>query len=111
MRIIDTGITKEILSGDNHPQLKIGDKLYTVDNRQSTWDKIQEVQSNVELSNEEKMDKVYELSLGIDAAKEIKEMDLPVENNVFLSYCVMGAITGEDPKELQKLAKEQLRKN
>ena len=33
MRIIDTGITKEILSGDNHPQLKIGDKLYTVDNR------------------------------------------------------------------------------
>lgn len=111
MRIIDTGITKEILSGDNHPQLKIGDKLYTVDNRQSTWDKIQEVQSNVELSNEEKTDKVYELSLGIDAAKEIKEMDLPVENNVFLSYCVMGAITGEDPKELQKLAKEQLRKN
>lgn len=111
MRIIDTGITKEILSGDNHPQLKIGDKLYTVDNRQSTWDKIQEVQSNVELSNEEKTDKVYELALGIDAAKEIKEMDLPVENNVFLSYCVMGAITGEDPKELQKLAKEQLRKN
>lgn len=111
MRIIDTGITKEILTGDNHPQLKIGDKLYTVDNRQSTWDKIQEVQSNVELSNEEKTDKVYELALGTDVAKEIKEMDLPVENNVFLSYCVMGAITGEDPKELQKLAKEQLRKN
>lgn len=111
MRIIDTGITKEILTGDNHPQLKIGDKLYTVDNRQSTWDKIQEVQSNAEFSNEEKTDKVYELALGTDAAKEIKEIDLPVENNVFLSYCVMGAITGEDPKELQKLAKEQLRKN
>lgn len=111
MRIIDTGITKEILTGDNHPQLKIGDKLYTVDNRQSTWDKIQEVQSNAEFSNEEKTDKVYELALGADAAKEIKEMDLPVENNVFLSYCVMGAITGEDPKELQKIAKEKLRKN
>ena len=38
-------------------------------------------------------------------------MDLPVEKNVYLSYCVMGAITGEDPKELQKMAKEQLRKN
>ena len=111
MRIIDTGITKEILTGDNHPQLKIGDKLYTVDNRQSTWDKIQEVQSNAEFSNEEKTDKVYELALGADAAKEIKEMDLPVENNVFLSYCVMGAITGEDPKELQKIAKEKSRKN
>ena len=28
MRIIDTGITKEILSGDNHPQLKIVDKVF-----------------------------------------------------------------------------------
>ena len=56
-------------------------------------------------------DNIYELALGKEAAKEIKNLDLPVENNNFLSYCVMGAITGEDPKELQKLAKEQLRKN
>lgn len=111
MRIIDTGITKEILTGDNHPQLKIGDKLYTVDNRQSTWDKIQKIQSNEQLTNEEKTDNIYELALGKEAAKEIKNLDLPVENNNFLSYCVMGAITGEDPKDLQKLAKEQLRKN
>lgn len=111
MRIIDTGITKEILSGDNHPQLKIGDKLYTVDNRQSTWDKIQKVQSDESLNNEDKTNRIYELALGVEASKEIKDLDLPVENNTYLSYCVMGAITGEDPKELQKLAKEQLRKN
>ena len=111
MRIIDTGITKEILSGDNHPQLKIGDKLYTVDNRQSTWDKIQKVQRDESLNNEDKTNKIYELALGVEASKEIKDLDLPVENNTYLSYCVMGAITGEDPKELQKLAKEQLRKN
>ena len=111
MRIIDTGITKEILSGDNHPQLKIGDKLYTVDNRQSTWDKIQKVQSDESLNNEDKSNRIYELALGVEASKEIKDLDLPVENNTYLSYCVMGAITGEDPKELQKLAKEQLRKN
>ena len=110
-KIIDTGITKEILNRENHPQLKIADKLYTVDNRQSTWDKIQEVQANEGISNEEKTNKVYELALGIEASKEIKNMDLPVENNVYLSYCVMGAITGEDPKELQKLAREQLKKN
>ena len=42
MRIIDTG--DAILSGDNHPQLKIGDKLYLVDDRKSTWDKIQQAQ-------------------------------------------------------------------
>lgn len=111
MRIIDTGITKEILTGDNHPQLKIGDKLYTVDNRQSTWDKIQKTQANEELSIEEKNDEIFELALGAEASKEIKEMDLPVENYNYLTFCVMGAIIGEDPKELQKLSKETARKN
>ena len=111
MRIIDTGITKEILSGENHPRLNIVDKLYTVENRQSTWDKIQEVTNDQELDNNEKNNRVFELALGVEAAKEIKEMDLPVENYTYLTFCVMGAISGEDPKELQKLAKEQSRKN
>lgn len=111
MRIIDTGITKEILSGDNHPQLKIGDKLYTVDNRQSTWDKIQEIQSVESLSEKDRTAKLYELALGKENAKEIAELDLPVEQSIYLSYCVTGAIIGEDPKELQRIAKEQSRKN
>lgn len=111
MRIIDTGITKEILSGDNHPQLKVGDKLYTVDNRQSTWDKIQKIQNDVKLVDEEKTQKIYELALGKKAAKEILDMDLSVELNRSFSFCVMGAIIGEDPKELEKVAREQSRKN
>lgn len=111
MKIIDTGITKEILSGDNHPQLKIADKLYTVDNRQSTWNKIQEITNSQELDNNEKNDKIFELALGTEEAKEIKDMDLPVENYTYLTFCVMGAISGEDPKELQKMAKENARKN
>ena len=110
MRIIDTGITKEILTGDNCPQLKIGDKLYTVDNRKSTFDKIQSLQDKAELTENERTNMIYELSLGKEAAKEIEEMDLPVENAIYLSFCIMGAITGEDPNELQKIAKEQ-RKN
>lgn len=111
MRTIDTGITKDILSGDNRPQLKIADKLYTVDNRQSTWDKIQDVTNSQELDNNEKNNKIFELALGAEIAKEIKDMDLPVEYYNYFTFCVMGAITGEDPKELQKLAKEQSKKN
>ena len=111
MRIIDTGITKEILNGDNHPQLKIVDKLYTVDNRQSTWDKIQNVTSDHTLTANEQNDRIFELALGTEALKEIKGMDLPVENYTYLTFCVMGAISGEDPKELQKMAKENSRKN
>lgn len=101
MKIIDTGITKEILTGDNCPQLKIGDKLYIVDNRQKTFDKIQK------LDNKDDASKIFELALGKDIAKEIEEMNLPVENYNYLIFCVMGAITGEDPKELQERAKSQ----
>ena len=111
MRIIDTGITKEMLSGDNHPQLKVLDKLYTVDNRQSTWDKIQQIQKDKSLTENEKSTKIYELALGKEATKEIEELDLPVESNVYFSYCVMGAITGEDPKKLQEMAMKQMGKN
>lgn len=111
MKIIDTGITKEILTGDNHPQLKIGDKLYTVDDRQSTYDKIQDVQKDTSLDDKEKTKKMYELALGKKEAKEIIDMDLPVEKNIYLSFCIMGAITGQDPKELQNFANEQTRKN
>lgn len=98
MRIIDTGITKEILTGDNCPQLKIGDKLYTVDNRQKTFDKIQKLEDQNDLS------KIFEIALGKKNAKEIEEMNLPTENYNYLSFCIMGAFTGEDPKELQNQA-------
>lgn len=101
MRIIDTGITKEILTGDNCPQLKIGDKLYTVDNRQSTFDKIQKLDDKSEASQ------IFELALGKEASKEIENMDLPVENFSYLIFCVMGAITGEEPEKLQERAKSQ----
>lgn len=111
MRIIDTEITKEILSGDNHPQLKIGDKLYTVDDRQSTFDKIQKVQEEKKLTNSEKNHKIFALALGEKEAKEIESIDLPVSNFTYLTYCIMGAITGEDPKKLQELAKKKLEKN
>lgn len=111
MRIIDTGITKEILSGDNHPQLKIGDKLYTVDDRQSTFDKIQDIQNQTELTDKERERRIYELALGKEATDEIYNLDLPVEKYRFFSFCVMGAITGDDPKELEKIAREQMRKN
>ena len=75
MRIIDTGITKEILSGDNHPQLKIGDKCYTVDDRQITFEKIQEVQQDIKIKENERTNKIFELALGKEATKEIEEME------------------------------------
>lgn len=106
-RIIDLGVTKEMLTGDNFPEIKIADKCYVVDDRQSTWDKIQAIQSDAKLSPKEIEDKVYELALGKEAVEEIKALNLPVTTYTYFSYCVMAAITGEDPKELQNMAKAQ----
>lgn len=104
-RIIDLGVTKEMLTQDNFPSIKILDKCYVVDDRQNTWDKIQEAQKDEKLTPKEREDKVYELALGKSAFEEIKALNLPVTTYTFFSYCVMAAITGEDPKELQNMAK------
>lgn len=102
MRIIDT----KILTGDNHPQLKVLDKLYTVDDRKSTFDKIQELQNDKTLSEKERDFKVFELALGKKEAKEIEALDLSVQQYIYFTYCVMGAITGEDPDQLYEEAKK-----
>lgn len=101
MRIIDTG--DAILSGDNHPQLKIGDKLYVVDDRKSTWDKIQKVQEEGGDDTE-----ILTLALGKDAVDELlQNSDITVSGYTNLSFYVMAAITGEDYEELKKAAKER----
>jgi hypothetical protein len=105
-RIIQTGITNEVLGGGNRPQLQIGDKLYEVDDRQSTFDNIQKLKEDETIDEATKSDKIFELTLGASAAKEIKEMDLPVQNYIYLTYCVMGAITGEDPSVIQDRVKK-----
>ena len=50
---------------------------------------------------------MFELALGKDALKEIKELNLPVSIYTYFSFCVMAAITDKDPKELQRLAEAQ----
>lgn len=101
MRIIDTG--DAVLSGDNHPQLKIGDKLYVVDDRKSTWDKIQKVQEEGGDDTE-----ILTLALGKDAVDELlQNSDITVSGYTNLSFYVMAAITGEDYEELKKAAKER----
>ena len=103
MRIIDTG--DAILSGDNHPQLKIGDKLYLVDDRKSTWDKIQQVQKR---GGDNADAEILALALGKEAVAElVNNTDISVSGYTNLSFYVMAAITGEDYEDLKKAAKER----
>lgn len=106
-KIIETGITEEILKSKEFPQLKIGNKLYDVNNKKSTFNKIQAISNNAEYTVDEQNEKIFSLAFGEENAKEILDMDLPVENFNYLTFCVMGAITGEDPKKLQEEAKKR----
>ena len=109
-RIIDLGVTQEMLTGDNFPEIKILNKCYVVDDRQKTWDKVQKVQNDEKLSAEEKENAIYELTLGKEQYEEIKNLDLNVEQYRYFTFCVMAAITGEDPKELEKQALDQAKR-
>ena len=110
MRIIDSKIGKEILTGDNHPQIKIGDKLYTVDDRKSTYDKIQKLQQTKD-KQEDIERETFVLALGEEATNEIYGYDLPVENFTYLTYCVLGAVTGQEPDKIKEQVENQLGKN
>lgn len=103
MRIIDT--TGKMLNKDNHPSILINGKAYIVDDRKSTFDKIQALQKDNKLSDSERDTKVFELALGKKEAKEILDLDLSVQDYIYFTYCVMGAITGEDPDKLMNEAK------
>lgn len=104
MRIIDT--TGKMLNKDNHPSILVNGKNYIVDDRKSTFDKIQKLQSDKGLAESDRDVKVFELALGKDATKEILDLDLSVQDYIYFTYCVMGAITGEDPDKLMEETKK-----
>lgn len=104
MRIIDT--TGKMLNKDNQPSILLNGKAYIVDDRKSTYDKIQKVQTEKGLTESERDLKVFELALGKKEAKEIMDLDLSLQDYVYFTYCIMGAITGEDPDKLMEEAKK-----
>lgn len=106
MRIIET--QDKILTGDNHPQLQIGDKLYLVDDRKKTFDKINEVQSDVTLSQNEKERKIFELALGEINAREILDNEeLTVSGYKNLTYFILAAITGSTFEEIKEQSEQK----
>lgn len=81
------------------PEIRIGEKVYAVDNRTKTVKKIQAAAK--EIGNDDPysgMDKVLELAMGAKAAQEIEEMDMPFPAYQQMFELVMAAVTGEEPE-------------
>ncbi len=87
-RIIDT--ENKILVGDNHPELKIGDKCYLVDDRQSTWDKMGDVLTGKTPSDNPDYDFI-KLALGKKAADTLTK-DITVKGLESLILYIIAAI-------------------
>ena len=78
------------------PEIRIGDKIYPVDDRVNTVKKIQEISENISDDLYGGISKVLVLALGAKAAKEIEDMNMPYAAYQRMFELVMAAITGED---------------
>lgn len=85
------------------PEIRIGEKIYAVDNRTKTVRKIQNAAKDVSSDDPYAgMEKVLELAMGAKAAKEIDDMDLPFPAYQQMFELVMAAVTGEEPEAIQQ---------
>ena len=80
------------------PELRIGDKLYPIDNRVKTVKKIMKMYEDDKNNNVDGMDKVVELAYGKNS-KAIINMDMSWEAYQELLSLTMKALTGEEQEE------------
>jgi hypothetical protein len=85
------------------PEIRIGEKIYPVDDRQKTVKKIMKLLDGKDGENKgqiELVDKVFILALGEKNAKEIDDMNLPFAAQQSVFENLLAAITGEEPKDI-----------
>ena len=75
------------------PEVRIGDKVFHVDNRVSTVKKLDKV-------GREDTDAIIKLAYGDKEGKEIIDMDMPFPAYLELVKLTIAAMTGEDAEEI-----------
>lgn len=84
------------------PEIRIGEKVYAVDNRQKTVEKLQKaVQANSSGDANEGVKDALKLALGPSAAAEIDAMNMPYPAYQKLFTLVLAAVTDEDPEAIE----------
>ena len=84
------------------PEIRIGDKIYPVDDRQKTVEKV------IKLTKQETDDElglirqVLELALGKKAAEEIDNANYPFAAQQEIMETVISAMTGEAPAKVEE---------
>lgn len=84
------------------PEIRIGEKIYAVDNRQKTVKKIQDAAKTIGTDDPYTgMETVLDLAMGRKAAQEIDGLNLPWPAYQKMFELVMAAVTGEEPEEIE----------
>lgn len=79
------------------PEIRIGDKIYPVDDRQKTVKKLMKAAGD----STESIDEALKLALGDKAYREIDAMNLPFPAYQRLFTTLIAAVTGETPEAVE----------
>lgn len=82
------------------PEIRIGDKVYAIDDRTSTVKKVLKIFNTKEKENDriDATEEVLKLAFGKNY-NEIQEMDMPFSAYQKLIETVVSAMTGEEPEK------------
>lgn len=80
------------------PEIRIGDKVYPIDDRTSTVKKVLKIFSNKENDNLDNADEALNLAFGKNYA-EIAAMDMPFSAYQKLTETVISAMTGQETEQ------------
>lgn len=84
------------------PEVRVGDKVYPVDNRQKTVMAIQRAMEQTGAEPAAQMSAALRLALGEQAERELAERDLPYPAVQALFALVLAAVTGEEAEAVQR---------
>lgn len=90
-------LDEKLLTGG--PEIRVGDKVYGVDDRMKTVKKLMKLSENG--AGVENIDEILALGLGKEALREIEAMELSFAAYRELLELVTAAMTGEEPEAVK----------
>ena len=95
---------KKLLCGS--PEIRIGEKVYPIDDRKNTVKKVLKLFEDKNGSDMDKSDEALKIAFG-DNYNEIEALDLSFKAYQELAEMVIAAMTGEEPEDFEKRREEE----
>lgn len=95
---------KKLLCGS--PEIRIGEKVYPIDDRKNTVKKILKLFEDKSGDDMDKSDEALKIAFG-ENYKEIEDLDLSFKAYQELIETVIAAMTGEEPEDFEKRKDEK----